>query len=490
MANARIENDFLGKREVPTDVYWGIQTLRATENFPISGMRPHWALIRAAAAIKKAAAQANYDAGRIPKRIAKAICTAAQEIYDGKLHDQFVVDVFQAGAGTSFHMNVNEVVANRAIEFLAGTRGQYELVHPNDHVNLGQSTNDVFPTAMRLSAMELVENLLSSIDTAIDAFDRKARQFARIVKSGRTHLQDATPVTLGSEFAAYSRTLMRSRRRIMESAEELAQLGIGGSAVGTGVNTHTGFAKEVVRNLKAITGLNIQCADNLQEAMQSMAPFTAVSSSLKILALELIRIANDLRLMSSGPTTGLSEIKLPAVQPGSSIMPGKVNPVMAEVTNMVAFHVVGNDTTISLAAQAGQLELNVMMPVIIHNLLESIDILAHTLELFADRCVRGIEADQKRCLRYAESSVSLVTVLSPKIGYHKASAVAKEAIERGKTIRDIVVEKKLLPAAEADAILAPERMMGPTETASSKPSKPKGAAKSAQKARKRSAKKK
>jgi len=457
-----MEKDFLGKREVPGDVYWGIQTLRATENFPISGQKPHPALIRAVAAIKKAAALSNQEAGRLPKRIAKAIATAAREIYDGKLHDQFIVDVFQAGAGTSFHMNANEVIANRAIEFLAGSRGQYEIIHPNDHVNLGQSTNDVFPTAMRIAALELMDNLLSALDSAIDAFDRKARQFAKVIKSGRTHLQDATPVTLGAEFCAYSRTLMIARRRLMESGDELRELGIGGSAVGTGVNTHVGFPREVVRALKSITGQDLQSADNLQEVMQSMAPFTSVSSSIKILALELIRIANDLRLMSSGPTTGLSEIKLPAVQPGSSIMPGKVNPVMAEVTNMVAFHVIGNDTAIGLAAQAGQFELNVMMPVIIHNLLESFEILTNTLELFANRCIRGIEVDDKRCKHYADGSISLVTVLSPAIGYQKASKVAKEAVREGKTIREVVVANSLMSEAEAEVALNPANMITPT----------------------------
>jgi len=455
----RIEKDFLGEKKIPADAYYGVQTSRAVENFPISGMRAYPVFIRAMAYIKKAAATANAKAGRLPKNKARAIERAADEVIAGRFDDQFVVDVYQAGAGTSFHMNMNEVIANRAEEILGGKKGRYLKVHPNDHVNLGQSTNDVFPTAMRLAALMLLGDLIPALKNLQRAFEVKSRQFKNIVKSGRTHLQDATPVTLGQELSGYAQAIRHSREFIEKSADMLNDLGIGGSAVGTGVMTHRGYSTEVVRILRMLTGLKkLRLSKNLFEAMQSNAPLSAVSSALKVLALELIRIANDLRLLSSGPRTGLGEIKLPAVQPGSSIMPGKVNPVICEMVNMVCFQVLGNDLTVATAVQAGQLELNVMMPVISHNLLHSIMILTNAAGVLTEKCVKGIKPNRKTCRKFAEASVGMATLLRPILGYHKAAELALESQATGKLIGELAVEKGLLTPGQYNKLLKAESL--------------------------------
>ena len=458
----RKERDTMGEVEVPDQAYYGVQTARAVANFPISGTRPYPVFIKATAMIKWAAAQANMACGKLDKRIGKAVVKAAEEVIAGKWDDQFVVDVFQAGAGTSHNMNTNEVIANLAILSLGGKRGEYKIAHPNDHVNMSQSTNDVFPTAMRVAALLLLAPLGAALSRLEKAFAGKAREFDRIVKSGRTHLQDAVPIRLGQEFSAYARAIRGAAKRIRDAQESLRELGIGGSAVGTGINTHPRYQEKVVRFLSRVSGLSLIPGKNLFERMQSMADFVEVSGGLRELAVELIRIANDLRLLSSGPRTGFAEITLPPVQPGSSIMPGKVNPVMAEVTNMVCYHVMGNDLTISLAAQAGQMELNVMMPVINYNLLQSLEILARTVTLFADRCVAGISANRERCQDLADRSIGLATILNPSIGYEAAASVAKEAMNTGKSLREVVIERGILSREEVDRVLDPSTMTEPS----------------------------
>lgn len=460
----RIEQDSLGSRELPSEVYYGIQTARAMENFPISGLRPFNSFVIATVQIKKAAARSNAALGTLDKNIAPAIETAADEVLAGALADQFVVDPFQAGAGTSHNMNVNEVLANRAIEILGGEKGDYSRVHPNDHVNMAQSTNDVIPTAMRLAALVEWRGLLLALNELADSLRAKAKEFNRVVKSGRTHLQDAVPITLGQEFAAYATAIDKNVRRISRAAEELREVGLGGTAVGTGLNAPAGYRTRVVAELSRITGLELIPTSDYFEAMQSMAPFVGLSGALKTLATDVIRIANDLRLLSSGPNTGLAEIRLPAVQPGSSIMPGKVNPVMAEMTNMVCFQVIGNDLTITMAAQAGQLELNVMMPVIAFNLLMSLRILTSDMRVFREFCIDGITADEARCRDYLERSSALATSLSPKIGYERAAEVAKRALEAGRTIREIVSEERLLSPDEIAELLDPVAMTEHKET--------------------------
>jgi len=458
----RKEKDTLGEVEVPDQAYYGVQTARAVANFPISGIKPYPVFVRASAMIKWAAAQANMACGKLDKRIGKAVVKAAEQVVAGKWNDQFVVDVFQAGAGTSHNMNTNEVIANLAILSLGGKRGEYKIVHPNDHVNMSQSTNDVFPTAMRVAALLQLTPLDAALSRLEKVFASKAKEFDGIVKSGRTHLQDAVPVRLGQEFAAYARAIRQAAKRVRDAKESLKELGIGGSAVGTGINTHPDYQRKVVRFLSKISGLALIPGKNLFERMQSMADLVEISGSLRELAIELIRIANDLRLLSSGPRTGFAEIALPPVQPGSSIMPGKVNPVMAEVTNMVCFHVMGNDLTISMAAQAGQMELNVMMPVINYNLIQSIEILTSTVTLFADRCVMGITANRERCQELADKSIGLATILNPSIGYEAAASVAKEAMTTGKSLRQVVIERGILSKEEVDRVLDPSSMTEPS----------------------------
>jgi aspartate ammonia-lyase len=454
MAQTRREKDFLGELDVPAGAYFGVQTWRAVQNFPISGLRHPDVFVRACAEIKKAAALVHRDLHALDPQKADAIRRAADEVIEGRHRGEFVVDVFQAGAGTSFHMNVNEVLANRASELLGGDLGEYKRAHPNDHVNMGQSTNDVFPTAMRLAALLTLPALAGELRSLGDALAARAAAFAAVRKSGRTHLQDAVPVTLGQEFSGYAGAVRKAAQHIEVESVPLAVLGIGGSAAGTGLNTVPGYRTKIVARLAEQTGLDLRPAKNLFEKMQSMAPFVRASGALRTTAVELGRIANDLRLLSSGPTTGLGEIRLPAVQPGSSIMPGKVNPVIAECMNMICFQVLGNDTVIAQAAGAGQMELNVMMPVINFNLLWSIEILTNGVRMLRTLCVEGIEADAEQCRRSFESTVGLATILNPVIGYHRAAEVVREAVATGKSIRDVVLEKGVLGRKELDALLA------------------------------------
>lgn len=458
----RIETDSLGKLPVPEEAYYGIQTLRAFQNFPISGLKAPPELVEAVIQIKKAAARVNSELGKLEKDKARAIIKACGEILAGKLRDQFIVDVFQMGAGTSFHMNCNEVIANRAEEMMGGKKGEYRLIHPNDQVNMGQSTNDVYPTAMRLALLSLLrDHLYPALMDIEEAFLSKGQEFDGILKSGRTHLQDAAPIRLGQEFTAYGRALSKARGFLEKAAHSLLELGIGGSAVGTGLNTSPEYADIMVKYLSEQTKLTLAKSEDLREAMQSMRPMAEVSAALRNIALEINRIANDLRLLSSGPKTGLSEISLPPVAPGSSAMPGKVNPSMLEMMNMVCYQVMGCDLAVSTAAQAGQMELNVMMPVIAFNLSFMIQILGNALREAKTRCIDGIQANVERCRMYAESSLGLVTALSPVIGYVNAAKVAKEALEKGKTLIEVVEEKGLLSKERLREILDPAKMTEP-----------------------------
>jgi aspartate ammonia-lyase len=461
-AGHRTERDSLGPVQVPTDRLFGAQTQRAIDNFPVSGMYAHPALIRATVLVKKAAALANMSTGRLDARKGQAIVAAADEILAGQWHDHFRVDVYQAGAGTSHNMNTNEVLANRAIDLLGGQRGDRDLVDPNDDVNMAQSTNDVFPTAMRIATLTVLTNeLLPSLQGLQAALAAKGQEFDHVVKSGRTHLQDAVPIRLGQEFAAYALIAGRDIKRLRDASEILTELNIGATAVGTGLNAEPDYIIRVVKNLSELTGFTFTPATSLVEMTQSMAAFVEVSGALRVLAVDLTKIANDLRLLSSGPMTGLGEIRLPAVQPGSSIMPGKVNPVMAEMLNMICYQVIGNDTAIMMGAQAGQLELNVMMPVIIHNTLQSLTILANGIRTFTTRCVEGIEADEARCEELAFKSAGLATALAPYIGYQEAADIAKATIKEHKDIRTIVRERHLLPEEDLQAILQPRAMTEP-----------------------------
>jgi aspartate ammonia-lyase len=457
----RTEKDSLGRFEVPANAYYGIQTQRAIYNFPISGYHAHRELIRAAGMIKKAAAIANRDLNLIDAKRAKAIVRAADEVIAGKWNDQFVVDVYQAGAGVSFHMNVNEVIANRAIELMGGKRGDYELCHPNDDVNFGQSTNDVFPTAMRLASIFLFHQLLGELKNLEQSFARKSRAFDHILKAGRTHMMDAVPIRLGQEFAAYATSMRRCRTVLKTAIELLSEIGLGGSAVGTGVNTHPKYRKLVARHLREISGRVLRPTDDLRYTMQSNLAMSAASGALRNTALELIRIVNDLRLLSSGPNTGLAEIALPALQPGSSIMPGKINPVMAELTAMVGFQVVGADVTVAMAVQAGQLELNVMMPAMAWNVLHSAEILKNTIHVLAIKCVNGITVNEQRCHHYANATIAIAAALNPYIGYAAAAEIAKESIRTGRTVTEIALARNLLDEKTMRKILDPYRMTEP-----------------------------
>ncbi|NJN85115.1 MAG: aspartate ammonia-lyase [Leptolyngbyaceae cyanobacterium SL_7_1] len=455
----RIEKDSMGERSLPTQIYYGIQTLRATENFPISGIKPLPTFVDACLLIKKATAIANRELSCIPGDISQAIVQAADEILSGNLRDQFVVDIYQAGAGTSHHMNVNEVLANRALEILGDEKGNYQRVSPNDHVNYGQSTNDVIPTAIRIGALLALEHsLLPALPRAIATLTTKGEEFHAIVKSGRTHLQDAVPVRMGETFRAWAQILSDHLTRIKTASADLTPLGLGGSAVGTGLNTHPDYADRVAEVLSDLIGHPVKPAPHLMAAMQSMAPFVAVSGTLRNLAQDLAKISHDLRLMDSGPKTGLKEIQLPPVQPGSSIMPGKYNPVIAEMTSMVCFQVMGYDTAIAFAAQAGQLELNVMMPLIAYDLIHSIEILGNTVDVLTTRCLAGITVSAERCQFYAEGSLALVTALNTHIGYLNAAAIAKESLETGKSLRQLVLEKGLMDEAELAQVLDLEQM--------------------------------
>jgi aspartate ammonia-lyase len=457
MMKTRIEVDSIGEKAVPEDAYFGIQTLRAMENFPVSGIKAPEVFIKAYVMIKKAAALANAEVSWLDEEHKQAIVQACDEVLAGKLLDQFVVDVFQAGAGTSFNMNVNEVLTNRALEILAKPRGDYKSVNPNDHVNMGQSTNDTFPTATHIAILMALQPLLKELDSLADAFEEQSRKYSGTMKSGRTHLQDAVPVTIGQEFGAYASALRHSTGQLRERQKNLYELALGGTAAGTGANAHPRYKQIAIRELQKMTSFPLKPAENAFEALQSYRPVQTVSSGLKELALELIRVANDLRLLSSGPTTGLAEIILPSVQPGSSIMPGKVNPVMAECLDMVAFQVVGNDLTVAFAVQAGQLDLNVMMPVIVHNVLFSIQLLTNYLPVFRRKCVKGIAVNEKRCAQYLEKNPALATFLSPYIGYFEATKIAKQALEEGRSVKEVALEKGLLKPEELDRILNPKR---------------------------------
>jgi len=454
----RIEKDPLGDLDVPADALYGVQTERARRNFPISGLRPLAAFVDAVIWIKRAAAATHRETGRLEARLADAILRAADEVLAGQHRDQFVVDVYQAGAGTSHNMNCNEVLANRANELLGAKRGEYKPVHPNDHVNMAQSTNDVIPTAIRLAALARLEPLLGALDALAGALEAKGREFDGIVKSGRTHLQDATPIRLGQEFAAYGHTIARHRARLARAADDLRDLGIGGTAVGTGLNAEPRYPDLMVKHLRTLTRLDLRAGADRVQLMQSMGDVAAFSGVVRALAVDLNKLANDLRLLASGPRTGLAEIALPAVQPGSSIMPGKVNPSIAEMVNQVCYQVMGNDQTVALACEAGQLELNVMMPVIAHNLVFALEILASAVRVLAERCVAGITADEAMCAQWLERSPALVTALAPKIGYAEAAKLAKESLARGMTVRQLVEQKGVLKGKELDQVLDYRKM--------------------------------
>lgn len=457
----RIEKDSLGEMEVPETAYYGAQTARAVRNFPISGLKPHPAFTRATLLIKKSAAIANMSSGRLSEEIGRAIVAASDEALAGKFDEHFVVDPFQAGAGTSHNMNINEVLANRALELLGKERGDFSILHPNDHINMAQSTNDVIPTAIRLCALEMLDTLLETSEALEQALSAKAKEFDHILKSGRTHLQDAVPIRLGQEFGAYAAAIRKNRDGVEACIPALLELGIGGTAAGSGLNAEPEYISAIVKILAAESGFPLVNSDNLFEAMQNMDPFLALSSALRRLAVNLGRIANDFRLLASGPRTGLDEIRLPAVQPGSSIMPGKINPSMAEMINMVCYQVIGCDQAVMLAAQAGQLELNVMMPLIAWNLTFSMQILTNSIQKFTTECVAGIEANEARCRKYLEDSLGLVTVLAPYIGYNAAADVAKKSVASGRSIREIVLELKLMPESELDSVMRPEKLTEP-----------------------------
>jgi fumarate hydratase class II len=465
MSDYRVEKDSLGEVHVPAKAYWGAQTQRAIHNFPITGLKPYPAFVWSMAVIKRAAAEVNSDLGLFQDKevdgkvvsgdaMAQAIMMAADEVIDGRFADQFVVDPIQAGAGTSHNMNINEVISNLANEHLSyGLDVKPKPVHPNDHVNMAQSTNDTIPTAIRLGCLWRLDELLASLKNLADALNGKAAEFDDVVKSGRTHLQDAVPVRLGQEFGAYARAVERDREKIAQAADGLRRLGIGGTATGTGLNAHTEYHRRMVATLGRLTGLELHESDNLFESMQSMGDAVHFSGALRTLAQDLTRIANDFRLLSSGPSTGLDEIRLPAVQPGSSIMPGKVNPVLAEMLNMAMFQVMGNDLTVMMSGQAGQMELNVMMPIIAYNLFQSMDVIINSVNAFTEKCVVGVKSNEEKASGWLAKNAILVTALNPVIGYQKGAEVAKEAMATNRTVREVVIEKGYLDAEQADRLL-------------------------------------
>jgi aspartate ammonia-lyase len=459
----RLEHDLLGERVVPADRYYGIQTLRATENFDISGItiRHYPRLIKSLSYIKKAAAMTNKQLGLLDAKTADAICRACDDILNGLLHDEFVVDVIQGGAGTSTNMNANEVIANRALELMGYEKGRYDILHPLNHVNMSQSTNDVYPTALRMTLSEKLDGLMKEMNYLRNAFSRKADEFADVIKMGRTQLQDAVPMTLGQEFGAWAIMITEDIQRVSEAQSLIREINMGATAIGTGLNAHPDYARLVTEKLGELTGIPVVGAENLVEATQDAGAYVQLSGVLKRVATKLSKICNDLRLLSSGPRAGLHEINLPAMAPGSSIMPGKVNPIIPEVVNQVAFEVIGNDITVTLAAEAGQLELNVMEPVIAYNLFTSLDMLGRACRTLADRCVDGITANRDVCRRMVENSIGLVTALNPYIGYEKSTQVAGEALKSGRSVYEIVLEKGYLSQQQLDDILSPENMTRP-----------------------------
>lgn len=457
----RIEKDSLGEIHVPKDAYYGIQTMRAVENFPISGIKADPIFIKAYALLKKSCCVANAELKLISKKLSKAIIKASEEVIAGQFDGQFIVDVFQAGAGTSFNMNINEVIANRANEILGHPKGSYQEINPNDHVNMAQSTNDTFPTAMRLAILLKLKDFYPRLKTLSKSFAFKGKQFDIIIKSGRTHLQDAVPIRLGQEFTAYSISLEKCLKDIERNANDLLELGIGGTAAGTGLNTHPKYRILVVKELKKLSKLMLTNSQHLPEIMQSQQAISHVSSSIKNLALELYRISSDLRLLSSGPNTGLGEINLPAVQPGSSIMPGKVNPSILECVNQVCCHIVGLDQAVSMAVASGQMELNVYMPLMVYEVLEMIELMTNTLTMMNDKCIKAVSANKTICENYIMQSPSLVTVLNPIIGYSKAAEIAKEFIQTGKPIKDIVLQKGILTEKQWNKIMDTKKLTEP-----------------------------
>lgn len=457
----RIEKDFIGEKKVPQSAYYGIQTLRAAENFPITGYRVNRDLIRGIALVKKSAAQANRDIGQLDGKIAEAIIQASDEVAAGGLRDQFLVDPIQGGAGTSVNMNANEVVANRALEILGHQKGDYHIISPNSHVNMAQSTNDAFPTAIHIATLMKVDRLLETMESLHKTFLKKSVEFQSVLKMGRTHLQDAVPIRLGQEFEAYAMVLRRDIERVRVSRVYLYEINMGATAVGTGLNADPLYIEKVAQYLSENSGFELKSSTHLVDATQNTDSYVQVSAALRGTMLNMSKIANDLRLMASGPRTGLNEITLPARQPGSSIMPGKVNPVMAEVMNQVAFQVVGNDTTIALASEAGQFELNVMEPVLVFNLLQSLKIMTNVFEVFRDNCLDGIKANVEHLEEYVEKSIGIITAINPHVGYEVASQIAKEALLSNKSIRELCLEKGVLTEEELDQILSPFEMTKP-----------------------------
>ena len=457
----RQEKDFLGTKEVPLHAYYGIQTLRAVENFPITGYRIDGELIKALGYVKKAAAVDNMEVKQLSSTLGDPIVQASQELIDGKWHDQFIVDPIQGGAGTSINMNANEVIANRALEIMGAVKGDYFSLSPNTHVNKAQSTNDAIPTAVHIAVLRLINQLLGTMEALRDAFIDKAKQFDHIIKMGRTHLQDAVPIRMGQEFEAYSRVLDRDIKRIGQTRQHLYEVNMGATAVGTGLNADPIYIERVVKILAELTELPLVSAENLVDATQNTDAYTEVSAALKVCMINMSKIANDLRLLASGPRAGLGEISLPARQPGSSIMPGKVNPVMAEVVNQVAFQVIGNDHTICLASEAGQLELNVMGPVLVFNLIQSLTIMNNVFTVFQKNCLEGIEANIERCRQYVENSVGIITALNPHLGYEPAARIAREATLTGRSVRELCLDYNVLTEEELDIILDPYEMTHP-----------------------------
>ncbi len=457
----RVEKDSIGTKDVPENVYYGVQSLRAAENFHITGLNMHPEIINSLAYIKKAAAITNCEAGLLDKRRTQAIVQACDEILEGKFREDFIVDPIQGGAGTSLNMNANEVIANRAIEILGGKKGDYSVVNPNDHVNCGQSTNDVIPTAGKMTSLRLLKKLKKQLLRLHSALEQKADEFDGVIKMGRTQLQDAVPIRLGQEFKAYSVAILRDLNRMDKAMDEMRTLNMGGTAVGTGLNADESYLRRIVPNLSEISGMDLVQAYDLIDATQNLDSFVAVSGAVKACAVTLSKIANDLRLMSSGPRAGFGEINLPAKQNGSSIMPGKVNPVIPEVVNQVAFNAIGNDMTITMAAEAGQLELNAFEPIIFYCLFQSIDTIAYAVNTFVDNCVIGITANETRCRYFVENSVGIITAICPYVGYQKAAEIAKEAIKTGESVRKLIIERGLLTKEQMDEIMDPVQMTEP-----------------------------
>ena len=457
----RSEHDSVGEKAVPKDVYYGVQSLRAAENFHITGLTMHPELINSIAEIKKASAITNLEIGLLDKRVAEAIVHACDEIVSGKLHESFIVDPIQGGAGTSLNMNANEVIANRAIELLGGQKGDYTLVNPNDHVNYGQSTNDVFPSAGKLTVLKLLVRAQIQLERLYKALDAKAAEFDDVLKMGRTQMQDAVPIRLGQEFRAYSEAIRRDIARFERAKDEMRCLNMGGTAIGTGINADEQYLRRIIPNLSKVTGLSLVQAFDLIDATQNLDEFVAVSGAVKTCAVNLSKMSNDLRLMSSGPRCGFGEINLPPKQNGSSIMPGKVNPVIPEVVNQVAFNIIGNDMTVTMAAEAGQLELNAFEPIIFYNLIQSVETLTYAVHTFVDNCVTGITANRERCRDLVENSVGIITALCPHVGYEKAAQLAKQAIETGASVRKLILDEGLLDQEALDKILDPYSMTEP-----------------------------